>query len=120
MFSDDSSDENEKMKKVQKKIDHNLNATSSSNIQIPQNEEIPDYEKIRLKNIDEQKAMFLNNLKKSARALSTSMKPKCPKPKKNPSKTEPILRKKSSRLSVKENLGTSKHGVIRCNFNQGM
>ena len=63
--------------------------------------------------------MFLNNLKKSARALSTSVKPKCPKPKKNPSKTEPIFRKKSPRLSVKENLGTSKHGVIRCNFNQG-
>ena len=63
--------------------------------------------------------MFLNNLKKSGRAFSTSVKPKCRKRKKNPSKTEPILRPKSSRLSVKENLGTSKHDVIRCNFNQG-
>ena len=63
--------------------------------------------------------MFLNNLKKSAGALSTSMTPKCPKRKKNPSKTEPIFRKRSSRLSVKENLGSTKHDVIPCNFNQG-
>ena len=60
--------------------------------------------------------MFLNPLKKSARALSTSMKRKCPKPKKNPSKIEPNFRKRSSR---KENPGTSKHDVIGCNFNQG-
>ena len=57
-------------------------------------------------------------MKKSAGALSTSMTPKCPKRKKNPSKTEPIFRKKSLRLSVKENLGSSKHDVIPCNFNQ--
>ena len=57
-------------------------------------------------------------MKKSAGALSTSMTPKCPKRKKNPSKTEPIFRKKSSRLSVNENLGSSKHDVIPCNFNQ--
>jgi len=41
-------------------------------------EELPDcdYEKIRLKNIAEQKAMFLEQLKNSATALSKSMKPK--------------------------------------------
>ena len=58
-------------------------------------------------------------MKKSARALSTSMKRKCPKPKKNSSKIEPNFRKKSLRLSVKENPDTSKHDVTRCNFNQG-
>lgn len=39
-------------------------------------EELPDYEKMRLKNIQEQKAMFLEQLKKSATALTNSMKPK--------------------------------------------
>ena len=63
--------------------------------------------------------MFMNNLKKSALALSTSMKRKSLKPKKCPSKTEPNFRKRSSRLSVKENLGSSKYDVIQCNFNQG-
>ena len=42
-------------------------------------EELPDYEKTRMKNIQEQKAMFLEQLKKSAKALSNSVKPK-PKP----------------------------------------
>ena len=42
-------------------------------------EELPDYEKNRMKNIQEQKAMFLEQLKKSAKALSNSVKPK-PKP----------------------------------------
>ena len=41
-----------------------------------------------------------------------------PNEKKNPSKTEPIFRKKSLRLSVKENLGSLKDDVIPCNFNQ--
>ena len=63
--------------------------------------------------------MFLNKMKKTARSLSTSITPKCPKTKKNPSKIEPIFRKRSSRLSVKENLGSTKHDVIQCNFNQG-
>ena len=63
--------------------------------------------------------MFLNDLKKCAVAVSTSMKPKCPKRKKNPSKPEPNFLKRSSRLSVKDNLGSSKHDVIPCNFNQG-
>ena len=58
-------------------------------------------------------------MKKSAGALSTLMKRKCPKPKKNPSKIEPNFQKKSPRLSVKENPDTSKHDVIRCNFKQG-
>ena len=39
-------------------------------------EELPDYEKNRMKNIQEQKAMFLEQLKKSAKALSNSVKPK--------------------------------------------
>ena len=45
------------------------------------NDDISDYEKIRLKNIAEQKAMFLNSLKKTALDLSASMTPKpAPKP----------------------------------------
>ena len=86
---------------------------SFQELQIPQNEEISEeiseYEKIRLKNIAEQKAMFLNNLKKSALALSTSMTPKQPKqfkPKMFAPNTEPIVRSKrilERRSSAKEN-----------------
>ena len=39
-------------------------------------EDLPDYEILRNKNIQEQKALFLAQLKKSATALSNSMKPK--------------------------------------------
>ena len=39
-------------------------------------EDLPDYEKNRLKNIAEQKAMFLFSLKKRALALSATTKPK--------------------------------------------
>ena len=82
---------------------------SFQELQIPENEELSDYEKIRNKNIAEQKAMFLNNLKKSALALSTSMTPKQPtrsKPKIFAPNTEPIVRSKrilERRSSAKEN-----------------
>ena len=82
---------------------------SFQELQIPQNEEISEYEKTRLKNIAEQKAMFLNNLKKSALALSTSMTPKQAKqskPKIFAPNTEPIVRSKrilERRSSAKEN-----------------
>ena len=45
-------------------------------INIMKSEDLPDYEKNRLKNIAEQKAMFLVSLKKRALALSATTKPK--------------------------------------------
>ena len=78
---------------------------SFQELQIPENEELSDYEKIRNKNIAEQKAMFLNSLKKSALALSTSMTPvtpKRPRPKLFAPRTEPN-RKSSRSCVVKEN-----------------
>ena len=76
---------------------------SFQELQIPENEELSDYEKIRNKNIAEQKAMFLNSLKKSALALSNSITvtPKRPRPKLFSPRTEP--NRKSSRSCVKEN-----------------
>ena len=76
---------------------------SFQELRIPENEELSDYEKIRNKNIAEQKAMFLNSLKKSALALSTSITvtPKRPRPKFFSPRTEP--NRKSSRSCVKEN-----------------
>ena len=79
---------------------------SFQELQIPEDEELSDYEKIRQKNIAEQKAMFLNNLKKSALALSTSMTPVTPKRPRSQlftPKTDPNSYRKSSRSCVKEN-----------------
>ena len=79
---------------------------SFQELQIPEDEELSDYEKIRQKNIAEQKAMFLNNLKKSALALSTSMTPITPKRPRSQlftPKTDPNSYRKSSRSCVKDN-----------------
>ena len=50
--------------------------TPSKTPEPKENEDLPDYEKIRNQNIQEQKRMFLEQLKKSAKSLSESMNPK--------------------------------------------
>ena len=92
------------VRKIQNPYTDGISSRESfQELQIPENEELSDYEKIRNKNIAEQKAMFLNNLKKSALNLSTSMTltPKRPRPKLFAPRTEP--NRKSSRSCVKEN-----------------
>ena len=78
-------------------------------INIMKTEDLPDYEKDRLKNIAEQKAMFLVSLKKRALALSATTKPKS-NPKPPTSRAVPnfcrkkIVKKKyATRSSVKQN-----------------
>jgi len=67
-------------------------------------EELPDYEKIRIKNIQEQKAKFLDELKKSARALNESMKPKPKAYTPNPNyRRKRIVRKNYFTRSSKQN-----------------
>jgi len=72
-------------------------------------EELPDYEKIRMKNIQEQKAKFLDELKKSAKALNESMKPKPKAYTPNPNyRRKRIVRKNYFTRSSKQNSNGSK------------
>jgi len=71
-------------------------------------EELPDYEKIRIKNIQEQKAMFLIELKKSAKALNESMKPKPKASSPNSREREIIQRDYFTRATKRKSDGSFK------------
>jgi len=75
-------------------------------------EPLSDYEKIRIKNIQEQKAKFLEELKKSAKALSVSMKPKPKAFTPNPNyRRRKIIRKNYITRSSKKNSDGSREMV---------
>merc|ERR1719189_1728268 len=76
-------------------------------------EELPDYEKIRIKNIQEQKAMFLIELKKSAKALNETMKPKPKASSPNSREREIIQRDYFTRATKRKSDGSFKEICYR-------
>ena len=64
------------VKKAEEDTKESEDISDSGDEDLEENKGLSEYEKKRLRNIAEQKAMFLNNLKNAARNLSSEMAPK--------------------------------------------